>query len=60
MSLTIHEVLENADHNLRNGVMPFQVDLAKDQLHNALNLLNQGMTLDDDFDEDKLKTDEKD
>jgi hypothetical protein len=35
--------------------LPMQIDIGKDQLHNALELLNQGMTLKDDFDESKLK-----
>lgn len=55
MSLTILEVLENADYNLREARMPAQVEIGKVQLQNALDLLlNQGMTLEDDFDEEKL------
>lgn len=54
MSLTILEVLENADYNLQEARLPMQIDIAKDQLHNALNLLNQGMKLEDDFDKAKL------
>ena len=53
MSLTILEVLENADYNLQNAKMELQIDVAKSQLHNALTLLNEGFTLEDDFNESK-------
>lgn len=56
MSLTILEVLENADYNLQEAKLPMQIEIGKDQLHNALDLIDQGMTLEDDFDESKLKT----
>ena len=54
MSLSILEVLENADYNLQNAKIPAQVEIAKVQLHNALELLNKGMKLEDDFDESRL------
>lgn len=49
MSLTILEVLENADYNLQNARLQLQIDMAKEQLHNALELLNEGKTLEDEF-----------
>lgn len=55
MSLTLLEVLENADYNLQEAKIPMQVEMAKSQLHNVLKLLKQGMMLEDDFDESKLK-----
>lgn len=54
MSLTILEVLENADYNLQNQTIPLQVILAKEQLHNALKLINKGKKLEDDFNEEDL------
>ena len=54
MSLTILEVLENADYNLQNAKMDFQIHLAKEQLHNALEQIDQGKGLEDTFtNEDK-------
>lgn len=55
MSLTILEVLENADYNLQNMRLPMQLELAKEQLHNALKLIDNGKELDDDFNEEDLK-----
>lgn len=49
MSLTIREVLENADYNLQNARMDIQITLAKEQLHNAMMQLDEGKGLDDDF-----------
>lgn len=54
MALTILDVLENADYNLQNAKMDLQINLAKEQLHNALDLLNKDFGLDDYFDETKL------
>lgn len=34
MSLTVEEVLENADYNLTNSKLPFQVAIGKRQLTN--------------------------
>ena len=46
MSVTILEALQNADYNIRNngrlGLM-----LAKDQIHNAVILLEKGYSIDD-------------
>lgn len=54
MSITILEVLENADYNLQNQQLDIHVDIAKEQLHNALTALNNGYSLDDDYDEKML------
>jgi hypothetical protein len=51
MSLTILEVLENADYNLQKAQIPMQIEMGKSQLHNALILLNKGKTLEDDFED---------
>jgi len=56
MSLSILEVLENADYNLQNARLPMQIDLAKRQLNNALKLINKGKTLEDTFNEEDLIT----
>jgi len=46
MSVTIFEALENADYNLQNnGGMG--VIIAKNQLHNAVELLGKGYDLED-------------
>jgi rRNA maturation endonuclease Nob1 len=52
MSLTILEVLENADYNLQNAKMQMQIELAKSQLHNALKKIDEGKTLEDIYYED--------
>jgi thiamine pyrophosphokinase len=39
MSLLVIEVLKNAKYNLKNGVMPFQKQLAIEQLSNAIKQL---------------------
>jgi hypothetical protein len=48
MSVLILEALENADYNIQHngeiGVM-----IAKDQLHNAIELLRKGYSLDDEI-----------
>jgi len=44
MSVTILEALQNADYNLRNNI-GIGVMIAKDQLHNAVELLNKGYEL---------------
>lgn len=45
MSVSILEALQNAEINLGNG--GFGLMLAKDQLHNAITLLEKGYSLDD-------------
>lgn len=48
--MTIFEVLQNAQYNLNhNG--PLGLPSAKEQLNNALLLLEEGYNLDDEFDE---------
>ena len=42
MAVTILEALENADFNLHNTSIRFQVEIAKSQLHNATILLEKG------------------
>lgn len=49
MSLTILEVLQNADYNLQNTKLDIQIDMAKEQLHNALKEIEKGKSLDDVF-----------
>jgi hypothetical protein len=51
MSCSILEVLQNADYNINESKMGFQTQIGKTQLHNAVELLNKGYTLEDDFDE---------
>ena len=41
MSLTILEVLENAEYNLKNGINPMSKDLAIEQLSNAIAQLEE-------------------
>ena len=56
MSLTILDVLRNAQHNLcADHPNMFQIALGKSQLNNALILLDKGLGLYDDFDEQKLE-----
>lgn len=47
MSVTILEALMNADYNLQNMETAFQLPLAKEQLHNAVVLLEKGYRLGD-------------
>ena len=54
MSISILEVLANAQHNLKPGSMPFQKTIGMEQLSNAITLLENGKTADDDFDEDEV------
>lgn len=39
MALTVLEVLQNAEYNLKNGTLPFQKELAVEQLSNAIKQL---------------------
>jgi hypothetical protein len=48
MSVTILEGLMNAEYNLKNNALGrIQVDLALEQLHNAVTLLEKGYSLSD-------------
>ena len=51
MSVTIFEALMNADYNLQNttGLGMFGVNLAKFQVHNAVELLNKGYSLEEEI-----------
>jgi len=49
MSITILEALENAEINF-NGI-PFQQEIAKSQLHNAIVLFDKGYDAEDNIDE---------
>lgn len=51
MSVTILEALMNAKHNLKSASIPFPFSMGKEQLHNAVTLLEKGYSLDDDLDE---------
>ena len=51
MSLTIYEVLCNARYNLDNAVFPLQIEMAKEQLANALDAIDNGKTLNDVWEE---------
>jgi hypothetical protein len=48
MSVTIMQALQNADYNLqKNG--DIWIMLTKDQLHNAVTLLNKGYDIEDEI-----------
>jgi len=49
MSVTILEVLQNADHNI-NATHPVQIEMGKEQLKNAIVLLEKGYDIDAIFD----------
>jgi hypothetical protein len=62
MSLTVGEVLENANYNISNGKIPFQTAIGKEQLDNYTIAKKLGADDDDDWDdwverveEEKLK-----
>ena len=42
MAVTILEALQNAHFNIVKSKLPFQWNLGKDQLHNAITLLDKG------------------
>jgi len=61
MSITIYEVLKNAQYNFNGGTL-IQLETAKRQLDNALLLLENDKDLYDDFDYDfveKIKINKK-
>jgi len=56
MTITIMEVLQNAEYNLKNAVIPMQTKMGIDQLSNVNYLLNElGKDLLDDFNECDLE-----
>lgn len=58
MSLSVLEVLENAEFNLKSKV-PVQRDIGLDQLSNAIKLLDMGVEAEEDANLDLLKGDTK-
>jgi hypothetical protein len=52
MSVSIMEVLYNAQYNLCEAKMPFQIALGKEQLNNAIKALESGKSLDDEYEDD--------
>lgn len=50
MSITIHECLQNAQYNLCDGKIAMQHKIGKEQLNNAVTLLNKGYSLEDEVD----------
>lgn len=59
MSLTILEVLENAQYNMDGQMPQIQLPMAKEQLGNAIKALENGYSIDETFEPDML-TKEKD
>lgn len=51
MSVTIMDVLYNAQYNLCNATIPLQIEMGKEQLNNAILALESGKNLNDIFDE---------
>lgn len=49
MSLSVLEVLQNAEYNLKNGVMSMQKDIAISQLSNAILQLEENSNADAKF-----------
>lgn len=45
MSVSILEALQNANYNLQNAVIPMQTAIAKEQLNNAVVLLEKGYSI---------------
>jgi hypothetical protein len=45
MAVTILEALQNANYNLNNAEIPLQIEIAKEQLRNAVTLLEKGYRL---------------
>jgi len=53
MSLTIYEVLLNAQYNICEAKMPFQIEIGKQQLNNVIEQIENGKTLDDEFEKEQ-------
>jgi hypothetical protein len=49
MSLTVGEVLENANYNLQNARIPIQIEIGKNQLENYRLAKDLGADDDDDW-----------
>ena len=52
-NMTIYEVLLNAQYNLCEAKIPFQIEMGKQQLNNAIEQIDNGKTLEDEFEEEK-------
>ena len=48
---TIFEAIENADYNLQNAQLPMQIEIGKEQLHNAYILLGKGYGINESIDQ---------
>jgi len=59
MSLTILKVLKYAKYNLKGGNSPFQQRIGRNQLDNAIKLLEKGKKPKDNFREDDLREEGK-
>ena len=51
MSVTIMEALMNAKYNLIEGRIPWQIQMGKKQLKNAVTMLEKGYSLEDNLDD---------
>lgn len=51
--MTIYEVLLNAQYNLCEAKISLQIEIGKQQLNNAMEQLDLGKGLEDEFDEDE-------
>jgi hypothetical protein len=58
MSLTVGEVKENADYNLRTGAIGFQIEMGKQQQINYDIAIELGADEDDDWDDWSDKVEE--
>lgn len=50
--MTIYEVLLNAQYNLCEAKIPFQIAIGKEQLNNAIEQIENGKGLYDEFEKD--------
>jgi len=51
MSLSVEEVLENANYNIQNAKISFQIEMGKEQLKNYKIAKDLGASDDDDWDD---------
>ena len=53
--MTVYEVLLNAQYNLCEAKLPFQIEIGKEQLNTVIENIESGKTLDDELDyEDEM------
>lgn len=57
MAHTIMDVLKNAEYNLNNN-NPFSIMVGREQLSNAVRLLEEGYNLDDEFEQELIDTED--